>query len=69
LEEKMGKANYKLKARIIELWGSQADFAEYLEVDESYISKIVRRRRELPRAEKVRWAKALEAEVNELWAV
>lgn len=65
----MGNTNFKLKARIIELWGSQADFAQYLEVDETYVSRIVCRRRELPDPEKKRWAKALEIEVNDLWAL
>jgi len=51
--------NRKLKARIIEIFGTQADFAQEIGVDDSFVSKIVRGRRNLPAKEQDRWAKLL----------
>ena len=58
--------NRKLKARIIEHFGSQADFAPIVGRDETYVSRIVRGRRTLPPAEQGRWADALKCKVEEL---
>jgi plasmid maintenance system antidote protein VapI len=51
--------NRRLKARIIEVFGTQADFAQKAGVDDSYVSKIVRGRRYLPEKEATRWAELL----------
>ena len=51
--------NRKLKARIIEIFGTQADFAQQAKLDDSFVSKIVRNRRNLPAKEQVRWANLL----------
>ncbi len=51
--------NRKLKAKIFEKFGSQADFAASAGVDETVVSRVVRKRRELPEEEKARWAKLL----------
>jgi plasmid maintenance system antidote protein VapI len=48
--------NRKLKARIIEVYGSQADFSQAIGVDEARISRIVRNRRKLQAEEMERWA-------------
>jgi hypothetical protein len=53
------KMNWKLKAKIFERFGSQADFAAVSGVDETVISRVVRMRRELPDDEQRRWAKLL----------
>jgi len=51
--------NKQLKARIIERFGSQADFAERVMVDESKVSRIIRGRRSLSPEDVRRWSKAL----------
>ena len=51
--------NLKLKARIVEKFGTQSDFAPVIDTDESLISKIVRGRRTLPVEKQVEWAEAL----------
>ena len=51
--------NKKLKAKIIEKFGSQADFAQEIQVDESVISRIVRGRRVLSSENQSKWAKVL----------
>ena len=59
--------NLKLKAKIIEKYGTQADFAPVIETDESLISKIIRGRRTLPVEKQVEWAKALGSTPRELF--
>jgi transcriptional regulator with XRE-family HTH domain len=51
--------NKALKVRIIEIFDTQADFAQALGVDESYISRVIRGRRMLDSASQNRWAKLL----------
>lgn len=59
--------NLKLKAKIIEKYGTQADFAPVIDIDESLISKIVRGRRTLPVEKQVEWAEALGSTPRELF--
>lgn len=59
--------NKRLKARIIELYGTQADFAAKLKVDDSLVSRVVRARRALTMADKKRWAEALNCSVAEFF--
>ena len=59
--------NKKLKAKIIEKYGTQADFAPVIDTDESLISKIVRGRRTLPVEKQVEWAEALGSTPRELF--
>jgi len=54
--------NTKLKARIVELFGSQADFAQALGCHESRISQIVRGRRKLTPDQIKDWKKALKCD-------
>ncbi len=51
--------NLKLKAKIIEKYGTQADFAQIIDMDDSLISKIIRGRRTLNSAKQFEWAQAL----------
>ncbi len=51
--------NLKLKAKIVEKYGTQADFAPVINTDESLISKIIRGRRKLDTEMQFVWAKAL----------
>jgi plasmid maintenance system antidote protein VapI len=59
--------NRKLKAKIVEMFGTQADFADVIDVDESLVSKIVRGRRELPEDTKQIWADTLGSEIAEIF--
>lgn len=56
----------RLKARIVERFGTQADFAAFIKVDESFVSRVVNGRREIPEDQKGAWAKALQARDDEL---
>ena len=51
--------NWKLKERIVEHFGTQADFAQKAGVDETIVSRVVRGRRVLSESEKSRWARIL----------
>ena len=59
--------NRKLKARIIEFYGTQSDFAEKIEEDESVVSRVVRARKRLNISDRNRWAKALNCSAAELF--
>ena len=59
--------NKKLKARIYEVFGTQADFSLAVKVDETKISKVVRGRRALSEDEQKRWAGLLGANPVELF--
>ena len=54
--------NNKLKAKIIERFGSQADFAQEIQVDESIVSRIVRGRRVLSPEDQATWCKVLDCD-------
>ncbi len=55
-----------LRARIIELFGTQADFASFIKADETLVSRIVNGRREIPESQRAAWAKALQTKDEEL---
>jgi plasmid maintenance system antidote protein VapI len=59
--------NRKLKARIVELHGTQADFAKKIEMDESAISRIIRGRKVISAEDKKRWAVLLSSTPEELF--
>lgn len=59
--------NKYLKVKIVEVFGSQADFAQELGVDESLVSRIVRGRRQLPISKQVEWAKALGCSTQDIF--
>ena len=60
--------NKKLKAKIIEKYGTQADFAPVIDTDESLISKIIRGRRKLNPEMQFIWAKALGCKPEDIFA-
>ena len=60
--------NRKLKARIIERFGTQADFGEAIGIDDSIISKIIRGRRTLDPERQLIWAKALGCKPKDIFA-
>lgn len=51
--------NRRLKAKIIERFGSQADFSQKIGVDESVISRVIRGRRVLSPEDQAKWSKVL----------
>jgi transcriptional regulator with XRE-family HTH domain len=59
--------NLKLKARIIERFGTQADFGQAIDTDDSIISKIIRGRRTLDPEKQIIWAEALNSTPKELF--
>ena len=54
--------NYKLKARIIELYVKQWKFARAIGVDDSTVSRVIVGRKELPDNEMIRWSEALKTD-------
>jgi hypothetical protein len=60
--------NLKLKARIIEKYGSQVDFSEAIKIDETLVSKVVRGRRTLDLEKQIVWADALQCKPKDIFA-
>jgi plasmid maintenance system antidote protein VapI len=60
--------NRKLKAKIFEKYGTQADFAEAIDTDETIISRIIRGRRQLDSERQLIWAKALGCKPKDIFA-
>jgi len=61
------RINKSLRLKIIERFGTQADFAQTMGVDEALVSRVVRRRRTLQEPERARWAKALKCKPSEIF--
>lgn len=61
------KMNWKLKEKIAEMYRTQSDFALALRSHESDVSRVIRGRRTLTKAERQRWADLLGADCKELW--
>lgn len=55
-----GRMNTILKARIIEIFGSQWKFAQAIEEHESAVSRVIRGRRSLSEKERRKWVTALD---------
>ena len=59
--------NRKLKAKIVERFGTQADFAQAIKTDETIVSRVVRGRRTLnPEGQKT-WGTALSCDPKEVF--
>jgi len=56
-----------LKAKIIGKYGTQADFAQQIRVDESIVSRVIRGRRTLQAQDQRKWAKALDCKPEDLF--
>lgn len=54
--------NTLLKAKIIEIFGSQWKFAQAIDEHESAVSRVIRGRRSLSEKERCKWAAALNIE-------
>ena len=59
--------NKILKGKIVERYGTQADFAEAIDTDETIISRIIRGRRRLDSKGQIIWAKALGCKTKEIF--
>jgi len=60
--------NKILKAKIVEWYGTQADFAEAINTDETIISRVVRGRRKLKPSIQRLWADALQCKPKDIFA-
>lgn len=62
------KMNRSLKAKIIELFGTQADFAQRLGIDDSVVSRVVKGRKKLSSEVEKKWARVLKCAQDDLFA-
>jgi hypothetical protein len=60
--------NKKLKAKIIEHYGSQFLFSVFMNIHESEVSRVIRGRRPLRDEDREKWAEALSVKPEELGA-
>lgn len=59
--------NKKLKLKIIETFGTQADFSMAVGEHESNVTRVIRERRTLSDERKERWAKALNCKSKDIF--
>jgi transcriptional regulator with XRE-family HTH domain len=59
--------NLTLKFKIIQIYGTQADFAHRIGTNDSLVSRIVRGRRKLDPRNQEKWADALGCKPQELF--
>ena len=59
--------NKILKAKIVEIYGSQANFAQAMEIDETIISRVVRNRRRLSPEDQQRWGRVLKFDPEQIF--
>jgi len=59
--------NKALKIRIIEIFGTQSDFAQALGMDESLVSRVIRGRRQLDLVSQRKWAKLLKCKTENIF--
>ena len=60
--------NKKLKAKIIELFGTQGDFAQAIKEDESVVSRVIRGRRSPNHEQREKWAAVLDCKPEQLFS-
>jgi transcriptional regulator with XRE-family HTH domain len=59
--------NKKLKAKIIESFGTQSDFADACKIRESQISRVIHGREELDPEDQRWWARLLKCKVEDIF--
>ena len=59
--------NRKLKGKIVEVFGSQSNFAIKIGEDETYVSRVINGRRALDEKKQRRWAKALKVNAQDFF--
>ena len=60
--------NWLLKKKILEVYGTQADFANAIKTDETLVSRVVRGRRMLSPAIQKIWADVLRCKPKDIFA-
>ena len=63
----VGEINKKLKAKIVEYYGSQRGFASETRIPEDLVSRVLRGRYNLTGYEQDTWAKALHTEPERIF--
>ena len=53
---------------IIDLYGTQADFSEVVDIDEATVSKVIRNRKKLSYEEQTRWAVYLRCKREQIFS-
>lgn len=56
-----------LKGKIVQEFGTQADFAAAVGIDETLVSRVIRGRRDIPAETRKQWAKVLKCDAQELF--
>lgn len=59
--------NKELKSKIVQIYGSQADFAQALKIAEPLISRVIRQRQSLALTDQEKWAKALKCKPADIF--
>jgi len=59
--------NKKLKAKIVEIFESQANFSQVIKADETIISRVIRGRRELSLDDQKKWAEVLDCNPEDIF--
>ncbi len=59
--------NKRLKAKIVERFESQSNFAQVIKTDETVISRVVRGRRVLSMDDQKKWAEMLDCKQSEIF--
>ena len=62
-----GQMNKILKAKIIEIFGTQGDFAKALNISETIVSRVIRQRQKIKWCEQKIWSKALKCKPNDIF--
>lgn len=66
-QDNMERANWKLKARIVETFETQGNFADFMGLHEARVSQVVRGKRRINMGQRKAWAKALGVKVREIF--
>ncbi|MFH0812842.1 MAG: DUF739 family protein, partial [Pseudomonadota bacterium] len=67
LGEKYMNYNLKLRGKIIEVFGHQWRFAQFLGIPEAEVSRVVNQRKAISQKRKREWAKALNVQPGEIF--
>ena len=60
--------NTILKAKIVEIFGTQSDFAKAINVSETIVSRVVRQRQKIKDCEQNTWAKILNCKPSDIFS-
>ena len=61
------KINLELKAKIILMFGCQANFAQELDIDEGLVSRVIRGRKKLAPEQQIEWSNRLHCKPEEIF--